>query len=505
MISPILERRRRHVTGAAVAALTVFAAGPLYAADKTLVIGAAGFPDSLTTGISSFTALNLEYQTMDPLVLRDDIGNLKPGLATSWEATGETTWRFHLRPGVKFHDGAPFSAEDVKFTLDYIMNPKSVYGSRSRIGEVAGARVIDANTVEITTKQPFPTLPNGLSDIPIEPKHYHDKVGAEGMTKHPIGTGPFKYERWVPADRYELTANKDYWDGAPKVDRVLLRQIPEASTRVAALLAGEAQIIEEVPVDLMARIETSKTAKIASVESTVGLVLTLDIRKPPLDNPKVRLALDYAIDKPLILKEMLGGTGSLLQGQMLTSNTLGYNPNIKARPYDPAKARELLKEAGLANGFTTSITTRSGKYQSDVDISNAVAGMLSKVGIKTTVNVVEGGVFSKMATAQELGPIHMVGWYSLGDADFAAVWFTKASGRSVWINEEFEKLFVEARTTVDEAKRVKAYHRMMEIMYAENPSIYMFGLPSVYGVSAKLAGFNPPSDKILRLSKATMP
>jgi peptide/nickel transport system substrate-binding protein len=214
--------------------------------------------------------------------------------------------------------------------------------------------------------------------------------------------------------------------------------------------------------------------------------------------------MDYAIDKPLILKEMLGGTGSLLQGQLLTSNTFGFNPAIKARPYDPAKAKALLAEAGYANGFSTSITTRSGKYLSDVDICNAVAGMLAEVGIKAQVNVVEGGVFSKMAEAQDLGPAHLVGWYSLGDADFAAVWFTKGSGRSFWVDPEYEKLFLEARTTVDQDKRLAAYHRMMAIMHEANPAIFLYGLPSIYGVSKSLTGFNPPSDKILRLSQTAL-
>ncbi|MBI1775277.1 MAG: hypothetical protein HYR63_08020 [Proteobacteria bacterium] len=476
------------------------------AADKTLVVGAATFPDSLSTGISSFASLSLSYQTMDPLVLRDDAGNIKPGLATSWEAIDATTWRFHLRQGVKFHDGAPFTAEDVKFTIDRIMDPKTVYGSRSRIGEVAATRVVDAKTIDISTKGPFPTLVNGLGDIPIEPKHYFEKVGADGVAKHPLGTGPFQFQRWVPGDRYELVANRSYWAGAPKVDRVVIRQIPEPTTRVAALLAGEAQIVEEVPIDLIPRVEQKgSNAKIAAVESTVGLILTMDVRKPPFDNPKVRLAMDYAIDKPLILKQMLGGTGSLLQGQLLTSNTFGFNPTVQARAYDPAKAKALLAEAGYPNGFATSLTTRSGKYLSDVDICNAVAGMLGQVGVMAQVNVVEGGVFTKMASAQDMGPVHMVGWYSVGDADFAAVWFTKDSQRSVWVNTEYEKLFLEARTTVDQAKRLAAYQRMMAILHEENPAVFLFGLPSVYGVSAKLTGFQSPSDKILRLSQASIP
>ena len=468
---------------------------------QTLSVGVQGLPDSLDTGVSSFASLNLALQTMDPLILRDDSGALEPGLAVSWQSPDPLTWVFKLRPGVKFHDGQPFSADDVKFTLDYILAPTSVYGSKGRISQITSIRVVDPLTVEIKTKAPFPTLLNGLSDIPIEPKHYVEKVGRAGMVKAPMGTGPFKFARWVPADRYELTANAAYWRGAPKVERLILRQIPEASTRVASLIAGETQIIEEVPIDLVPQVEQSKGVSAASVESTVGLILTFDTRKPPFDDVRVRQALNLAINKQLILDRMLRGKGTLLQGQMLTSNTFGFNSKLKAIGFDLAKAKALLAEAGKGRGFETSITTRSGKYLSDVDIANAVAGMLLDVGVKAGVNVVEQGVFSKMTTARDLGPIHMVGWYSLGDADFATVWFTDKSGRAFWKNDEYERLFLVARSTVDKAEREKAYSRMMEIMHAEVPAIYLFGLPSIYGVSGRLKNFAPPSDKVMRLHK----
>ncbi|MBI2116241.1 MAG: hypothetical protein HYT85_14310 [candidate division NC10 bacterium] len=490
--------------GAILGAVIMLLPAGAGAGEKTLVVGAAGFPESLNPGISSFSALSLAYQTMDPLVHRDDAGNLIPGLATRWQAIDSLSWRFHLRQGVRFHDGTEFTSQDVKYTLDYILDPKTVYGTKERIGLIDKTTAVDKYIVEIKTKKPFPTLANGLSDIPIHPKLYLEKVGPTGFSKHPVGTGPFKFDKWTPGDRYELVANKDYWGGAPKVDKLLIRQIPENTTRVASLLAGETHIIEEVPVDLLPKIESSGTAKVLSVESTVGLILTMDTRKPPFDNPKVRLALDYAIDKPLILQQMLKNQGALLQGQLLTANTFGFHPGLKPRPYDSAKARQLLKEAGYERGFETSITTRSGKYLSDVEICNAVAGMLSQVGIKTVVNVVEGGVYLKMATAREIGPIHMVGWYSLGDADFATVWFTEGGKRTLWNNAEFEKLFIEGRTTVDSAKRVKIYHRMMEIMHEENPSIFLFGLPSIAAVSKRVSGFNAPPDKVLRLSKVAL-
>ena len=474
------------------------------AAEKVLNVGVAAFPDNLSTSLGSYSALSLQFQTFEPLIMRSADGKeLLPWLAVSWENPSPLVWRFHLREGVKFHDGVPFTAADVKSTFDFILGD-NLYATKGRVSQVDSVKVIDDYTVEFITKTPFPTLLTAISEIPIEPKLYTEKVGRKGIQEHPVGTGPFIFSRWVPGDVYELTANKEYWGGAPKVDRVVLRQISEGSTRVASLLAGETQIIEEVPIDLVPAIQRSDKAEIRSVESTVGLLLTLDARKPPFDNPKVREALDYAINKPLILEKMLYGNGTLLQGQMITSNTFGFNPNISAREYNPAKAKQLLAEAGYPDGFKTSITTRSGKYLSDVDICNAVSGSLQEVGIRAEVNVVEGGVFSKMIKAQDLGPIHIVGWYSLGDADFATVWFTQDSGRAFWKNDEFEKLFVEARSTLDQESRLKAYNRMMEIFHDEVPAVTLFGLPSVYAQSKTLTGWEPSSDKLLRLQSVNL-
>jgi peptide/nickel transport system substrate-binding protein len=299
-------------------------------------------------------------------------------------------------------------------------------------------------------------------------------------------------------------ANPSYWGGKPRIDRLVFRQIPEAATRVASLLAGETHIIEEVPVDLIPRIKSARLAELASVATSGSLVLTFDTRKPPFNDPRVRLAVDLAIDRGLINDEILAGTGEILQGQLLTKETFGFNPNLKARPYDPARAKQLLAEAGYPNGFATSITNRSGRYVSDVEIGNAIGGFLDKIGVRTQVNVVEGGVYSRMATAMDMGPMHMVGWYSLGDADFNTVWFTDASKRAFWKNDEYERLFNEARSTVDEKKRLQAYHRMMEIMHAENPAVFLYGVPSVYGKSKALAGWVPPSDRLLRLSKSDL-
>ena len=495
-------QRRRLV--AALAAPLLALAAPAFAADKVLTVGAAVFPDSLKPGIGSFASQSLLVQTNEQLVQRDAKGDPQPTLATRWEQIDPLTLRFHLRQGVKFTDGVDFTADDVVYTIGYVQDPQNAYGAAARISQVAGAVAVDKYTVDIKTKVVFPTLLRAMAEILILPKHYAEKVGTKGMTDKPMGAGPFIFQEWVPGDHYTLIANKNYWAGPPKVDKVVIRTIPDGSTRVAALVSGEAQIIEEVPIDLIDQVEASGIAKVDSIATSVGLVLTFDPTIKPFDNAKIREAFDYAIDKPLILKQILKGKGEILDGQVLTKAALGYNPDLKATPYDPAKAKQMLVEAGYDFNTPVSITTQTGKYVSDTDISNAAAGMLAKIGVKATVNTVEGGTFQSMSNVLKMGPLHMIGWYSLGDADFATVWYTKAGHRTHWESADYEKMFLAARSTNDAKERVRIYHEMGALAYRESPSLFLFGLPSLYAVNKDLKGFGAAADKILRLTKVEL-
>lgn len=496
--------RRRQLGQAAIASTALFGGAgraEAQAASRTLVVGASVFPDSLRPGVSSFASESLLKQTNEPLVARDNAGNINPALATSYTQLDDLTVQFKLRQGVKFHDGSDFTADDVAFTINYVLDVRNGYGLLARIAPVTGITVVDPHTVNITTRAVFPTLLMGLSSVLIQSKAYFDRVGIAGLQARPMGTGPFIFERWTPGDRYQLNANRTYWDGAPKFDRLVIREIPDPGTRIASLVAGETHIVEEVPIDLIPQVERSSLAKVDEIVSTAGLVLTYDVRVPPFNDPKVRLAFDYAVDKDAIRREILKGRGEVLQGQLLTSTSFGFNPNIRARPFDPDKARALLREARYNPRTPVAISTQSGKYVSDVDICNAVAGMLTNVGVNATVNVVEGGVFMQMQNAFRTGPMYMIGWYSLGDADFATVWFTQGGRRAIWNNDEYERLFLAARSTNDREVREQAYHRMMAILHEENPSMFLLGLPSLYGVNRRIRNFSAAADKILRLAK----
>jgi len=496
--------KRRSLLASAALAPMLALGKPALAADKVLNIGAAVFPDSLRAGTASFASLSLLNQTNDQLITRDNKGDLHPALATKWELIDPLTMRFTLRQGVKFTDGVEFTAEDVAFTIKYVLDPQTAYAQAARINQVATATVVDKYTVDIKTKVVFPTLLRGLSDIIMQPKHYVEKVGINGFANKPMGTGPFIFQEWVPGDHYTLTANKNYWGGAPRIDKVVIRTIPDGSTRVASLVSGESHIVEEIPIDLIDQVNASGSTKIDQIATTVGLVLTFDPTIKPFDNARIREAFDYAIDKPLILKQILKGQGDILQGQVLTRDALGFNPDLKARPFDPEKAKAMLKEQGFDFNTPVPITTQNGKYVSDTDICQAIAGMLNKIGVKATVNIVEGGVFQQMNNALKFGPLHMIGWYNLGDADFATVWYTKAGLRTRWYSEEYDKMFVAARSTNDTDERVKIYREMGALAYRENPSLFLFGLPSIYGVGKNVKGFGAAADKVLRLGQVEL-
>jgi peptide/nickel transport system substrate-binding protein len=495
--------RRRSLAGLMLAPLAAPAIARAQSRDM-LVVGAAVFTDSISPAAGGYNTLSLVYQTWDPLVARDHDDKLVPALAERWESLTPTHWRFHLRRGVKWHDGTPFTAEDVRFTIAYVIDPKTVYVRKTRITGVTGVEVVDAHTVDIRTASPAPLLLRGLADIAIEQKAVTERLGPAEAARWPVGTGPFKYQEWVPGSHYDLVANPDYWGGAPRVQRLRIRVIPEGSTRVASLLAGETHIIEEVPVDLLSSVKERRNLSIEAIESSVSLVHTFDTRSAPFNDVRVRRAVDMAINKPLLHQRMLEGYGSVLDGQLVTRATFGHNPNVKARPYDPDGARRLLREAGLPAGFRNRINTLSGRYLSDVDIANAAAGMLDQVGLPTSVNVVDGAVWARMDRAKEQGPMYQIGWFSVGDADFATVWYTEASRRNYWKNEEYDTLWRKARSTLDEQERLAAYHRMMEIMHEEVPAVFLFGLPRIAGRSSRVSNWRPARDSLLRLSTAEL-
>jgi ABC-type oligopeptide transport system substrate-binding subunit len=290
--------------------------------------------------------LNLFYNIYDALVTWDpkDIGKLVPELAVSWRSVDPLTWQFKLRQGVSFHNGESFNADAVKFTVDRLITKgvHQVYGGFSTIER---ADVVDAYTINIVTSKPDPILVKRFAGYggQILPPQYIKQVDWKTFAIKPVGTGPYKFVEWVKDDRVVLEANPTYWRGAPKIKKVVWRPIPDNFARVAALTRGEAQIITKVIPDHVSQVEKAGCCRVEHTLTNLVTVYLVNAQKGPLANTKVRQALNYAVDKDKIIKELYKGYAIPI-GSGIPNTDFGYNAKIKPYPYDPARARQLLAE-----------------------------------------------------------------------------------------------------------------------------------------------------------------
>ena len=283
--------------------------------------------------------------------------------------------------------------------------------------------VVDEHTVNVVSKGPFPVLLARMtyagsgSVVMLPPKYVQEK--GDDFAAHPIGTGPFKFVEWVKGDRVTLEANPDYWRGKPKVQRVTFRFVPETATRIASLLNGETDIIENIPPDQVERVAGSPNAVVGKTSD--GMIVAyyqFDTRaESPVKNRKVREAINHAIDWDTIVKDLLRGHARR-RPVPLDPGDLGMNAGVKTFAYDPEKAKKLLAEAGYPGGFTFTMPTSNGRYMEDRAVTEAIAAYLGKVGIKATVQPTEWGVYLKMLAEKRTGPVFIIGWGSgLFDAD----------------------------------------------------------------------------------------
>ena len=356
-----------------------------------------------------------DRQIFDTLLRRNPKTlQLEGNLAESWRTVNDTTWQFKLKRNVKFHNGEPFDAAAVKFSIERMLNPKQGAPGRTSIATIDHVDVVDPYTVNVVTKAPFPLLPVRMSPghcgtVGIVPPKYLAQVGDAGFAVKPVGTGPFKFVEWVKDERLVLEANKDYHRGAPAIDRLIFRPVPELTTRVAALVSGQADLVSDIPPDQTGKIQSSGNAhvEISSLGGFVIMVKMTNYLMPgPWQDVRVRKAINYAIDMDTIIKTVLEGYGVVL-GVPLEKEAFGFNPNIKWYGYDPERAKALLREAGYANGFEMTLHAPNRRYMNDIEVMQAMAQMLSKVGIKAKVEVWEQSVYTTKWRKRELLPAYM--------------------------------------------------------------------------------------------------
>lgn len=432
---------------------------------------------------------NVCMNIYDGLVKRNKKEEIVPNLAVSWKILNDTTWQFKLREGVKFHNGEEFDANAVKFSIERVIDPKTRSPQISDLSAIDHVEVVDKYTVNIITKKPYPILLARLCNHMIIPPKYVKEKGADYLALHPVGTGPYKFKSWHKDEKIVLVANKDYHFGEPKVKNVIFRPIPEASSRIAELLTGGVDIITNVPPDKIEEIENSKKARITSAPSARVIFIVLDMtRESPIKSKKVRQALNYAVDVDSIIKYVLGGNAYRV-ATPLTPAHFGYDPSIKPYPYDPEKAKKLLKEAGYPNGFKMTLLSPSGRYLMDKDVAQAIAGQLNKIGLKINVRVLEWGVYVKQILSRKTeSPMFLLGWGNdTFDADGTLFPMFRSGERlSFYSNSEFDKYVDLGRSTLDPEKRKEYYSKALHILYDDPGWIFLYQQKDLYGASKRI-------------------
>ena len=459
--------------------------------------------------------VNYFYNLYDSLTRWDAALQLQPGLATSWKAVNDITWEFTLRPGVKFHDGSPLTAEDVRATIERNLVPgKTVVTAGFTTIELVQAA--SPTLVRVVTRKPDPLLPVRMAQMgsQILPARLTTDEGAKELARRPIGSGAYRFVEWVKDERLVMEANRDWWgwEGRPpSVDRVLWKAIPDDFPRLVALEKGDADIVTSVPPDRIRSVAEGRNTRVVSVPSTRTVEFNINSTQPPLSDKRVRQALHYALDVPAIIRSLFAGLGRPLVGG-LADTDFGYNPALKPYPYDPARARALLAEAGSPGGIDVTLHAGMGTMVNDKQLLEVIADMWPKVGIRARVAMMEMGARQRMVNERALpaGGLLLINVQStLLDAD-GSLWrilHPTGLGGRYWAGSQpghrFHEVMEQARYTLDPKKRKALYVEATQLFDDEKPWLELFQEVIVYGTSKRVT-FRPRPDFRLIVSEMTI-
>jgi peptide/nickel transport system substrate-binding protein len=461
-------------------------------------------PENLdpTMNLASIRAA-VGVSVFDSLVGRDRDNRIVPELAESWRLVNETTWQLKLRRGVVFHNGEPFNAEAVRFTLARVLDPEQKSPNRANIAEIARVEVVDEQTVNLLTARPYAPLLNRLIDFPILPPKYTAEKGNAGMALRPVGTGPFRFVSLVKDEHLVVEAFDRHWRGAPSIQRITFKPIPEPFTRSAALRNGEVDLITTVPPTLARDIERVAGLKVHRVPSTWQIYLGLNAFRKPLADVRVRQALNYASDVDTIIRTVLDGAGRRQEGPF-TPTMLGYDASVKGYRHDPARARALLAEAGYPDGLEITLESSAGRYQGDKEIAEALGGQWQKAGFKPKVQTAEWGAYFKRYLGKQFQDAYLLGLggpMQDGDELYNLV---SSKGRGLYYkNERVDALFDLGRGTMDAGARRKVYADLARAMVEDATWVFLVQQVDVYAARERLT-WTPRADQWLHFHQATL-
>ncbi|MEW8956146.1 glutathione ABC transporter substrate-binding protein [Clostridium sp.] len=429
-------------------------------------------------------------QLYDRLVEQDEEMKVVPGIAKEWKQIDDLTWEFTLNTGIKFHNGDTLKASDVVFSLNRMKSEKTV---SHIIESVETVTAKDDNTVVIKTSAPFAPLLTHLA-------HPASSILSEKVVKekgddygqHPIGTGPYKFSNWEVGSKIHLEKHDDYFGEKAKTDKIVFTNIKEGTNRTIGLETGEIDLAYDIEPTDTARVKDHANLKLIEEEDLSYAYIGMNTKKEPFSNVKVRQAINYAVNKESIIKAALYGTGTMAKAP-IGDKVFGYTDKAKGYPYNLEKAKELMKEAGLENGFKTTIWTNDNPLRTQ--IAQIVQANLKDIGIEVEIVSLEWGTYLERTSKGE-HDMFILGWTTVtGDADYGLypLYHSKQHGsagnRSFYTNKEVDDLLDKAKTSTNPEERKELYDKAVTKITEEVPDIMLYYKKQNVGMQKKVEGF----------------
>lgn len=417
-------------------------------------------------------------------------------LADSWEFEGKR-WVFRLKKGIKFHNGATLTSKDVAFSVNRMSKDKaSLQGPNFK--DVTEVQTPDAQTVIFVMKQPNAIFLDRLRNRFMLSQAAADKYGDQ-LDQNPTGTGPYKYVSYQRGGNFVFTRNDDYWGGKADIREVVFRKVTEDAARLAAMEAGQADFSNNIPVHEVPRLQRHARVRVDQIEGLRMFFLAFNVAHKPFDNKLVRQAANYAVDAPAIVKNIFDGIGYPLNGPV-GANVVGADPKLKRYPYDPAKAKELLAQAGYPNGCEVKFYYSAGRYPKDREVCQVVAAQMTKGGFKVELISQEWALFwGRDGVNGGKLPFYYIGRGTLMDADtlYDQYFRTGTTKRANYSNPEFDRIIVEQQKTPDQKKRIALLQQAGKILMEDVPFVPLYNLADLYGIARNVDWKIRPDEKVL--------
>jgi peptide/nickel transport system substrate-binding protein len=450
----------------------------------------------------------LGQQVWDTLIYRDPKTNEYKGqLATAWKWIDDKTLEVELRQGVKFHNGEAFDADDVVYTLNFVAKPENKVISQQNVNWIARAEKLDKYKVRIVTKSPFPAAIEYLAGpVVIHPNEYYEKVGPKGMNEKPVGSGPYRVTEHAFGKYVRLERNPDYFKdgpkGAPKIEKVEIRFIPDRQTQVAETMSGGVDMIMSVPFDQADQMKAVPHLQVVSGETMRIAFLNLNTMEnspsQPLRDVRVRQAIAHAIDRDAMVKQIVGAGARVLHSQCFPSQFGCTDEGVPRYAYDPAKAKKLLAEAGFPNGLEIEFYAYRERNQTE-----AMIGYLRAVGIKASLRFMQYAAMRDAIRAGKAPMIHQTwGSFSVNDVSASIPNYFKFTADDVTRDPAVRDMLERGDSNVDPAVRKAAYKEALTRIATQSYSVPLFSLTTYY-VATKDLNFAAYPDEMPRFWEMT--